>query len=42
MEDCYVFVDKGTPDGDYTAKITVKAHEDETLEIVSCEVTNEK
>ena len=38
MEDYYVFVDKGTPDGDCTAKITVKAHEDGTLEIVSCEL----
>ena len=37
-----MFVDKGTPDGVYTAKITVKLHEDGTLEIVSCEVTNEK
>lgn len=42
MEDCYVFVDKGTPNGDYTAEVVVKLHEDETLEIVSCEVTNEK
>ena len=33
-----MFVDKGTPDGDCTAKITVKAHEDGTLEIVSCEL----
>ena len=38
MEDCYVFVDKAAPDGEYTAKITVKAHEDGTLEIVSCEL----
>ena len=38
MEDCYVFVDKGTPDGDHTAKITVKLHEDGALEIVSCEL----
>ena len=42
MEDCYVFVDKGTPNGDYTAEVVVKLHEDETLEILSCEVTNEK
>ena len=42
MEDYYVFVDKGVPDGDYTAEVTVKLHEDGTLEIVSCEVTNEK
>lgn len=38
MEDYYVFVDKATPDGDYTAKITVKLHEDGTLEIVSHKV----
>ena len=38
MEDCYVFVDKGTPDGDCTAKIMVKLHEDGTLEIVSHKV----
>ena len=38
MEDCYTFVDKGTPDGDCTAKIMVKAHEDGTLEIVSHKV----
>ena len=38
MEDYYVFVDKGTPDGDYTAEVRVKLHEDWTLEIVSCEL----
>ena len=38
MEDYYVFVDKATPDGAYTAKITVKLHEDGTLEIVSHKV----
>ena len=38
MEDCYVFVDKGTPDGDYTAEVRVKLHEDGTLEIVSHKV----
>ena len=38
MEDCYVFVDKGTPDGDYTAEVTVKLHEDGALEIVSHKV----
>ena len=38
MEDYYVFVDKGTTDGDYTAKVVVKLHEDGTLEIVSHKV----
>ena len=38
MEDYYVFVDKAAPDGDYTAEVTVKVHEDGTLEIVSCEL----
>ena len=38
MEDCYMFVDKGTPDGDYTAEVEVKLHEDGTLEIVSHKV----
>ena len=38
MEDYYVFVDKAAPDEDYTAKITVKLHEDGTLEIVNHKV----
>ena len=38
MEDYYVFVDKAAPDGDYTAEVMVKLHEDGTLEIVSCEL----
>ena len=38
MEDCYMFVDKAAPDGDYTAEVVVKLHEDGTLEIVSCEL----
>ena len=38
MEDCYMFVDKCTPDGDYTVEVVVKVHEDETLEIVSHKV----
>lgn len=38
MEDCYMFVDKAAPDGDYTAEVTVKLHEDGTLEIVSHKV----
>ena len=38
MEYYYVFVDKAAPDGDYTAEVTVKLHEDGTLEIVSCEL----
>lgn len=38
MEACYVFVDKGTTDGDYTAEVVVKVHEDGTLEIVSHKV----
>lgn len=38
MEDYYVFVDKGTTDGDYTAEVVVKVHEDGTLEIVSHKV----
>ena len=38
MEDCYVFVDKAAPDGEYTAKITVKLHKDGTLEIVNHKV----
>lgn len=38
MEDYYVFVDKAAPDGDYTAEVVVKLHEDGTLEIVSHKV----
>ena len=38
MEDCYTFVDKGTPNGDYTAEVVVKLHEDGSLEIVSHKV----
>ena len=38
MEDYYVFVDKAAPDGDYTAEVMVKLHEDGTLEIVSNKV----
>ena len=33
-----MFMDKGTPDGDCTAEVVVKLHEDGTLEIVSCEL----
>lgn len=38
MEDCYTFVDKAAPDGDYTAEVTVKLDEDGTLEIVNHKV----
>ena len=38
MGDCYTFVDKGTPEGDCTAEVVVKLHEDGTPEIISHKV----